>query len=59
MGTEENKTSDSKCSFRGCEEMMKMMGKCMEGKGHKVDFEKLCAKMPDCCKSMFKKGDQA
>jgi hypothetical protein len=59
MTTEENKNGETKkqeFSFKGCEEMMKMMSRCMEGKGEKIDFEQFCGKMSNFCKEMMKGG---
>ena len=59
MSTEESKTGETKkqeFSFKGCEEMMKMMSRCMGEKGEKVNFEQFCGKMSDFCREMMKKG---
>lgn len=42
-------------SFKGCEEMMKMMCSCLNGK-EKINFEQLRGKMADMCREMMKKG---
>ncbi len=57
MSTEESKGGEGKkeeFSFKGCEEMMKMMNQCMGGKGDKVNFEQFCGTMSDFCKKMMK-----
>ena len=61
MTTNEKRAQDPKnkdCSFKGCGEMMKMMSRCMEGKGEKIDFEKICGKMSNCCGEMMKKAQE-
>jgi hypothetical protein len=61
--TEQNSTTKDdkgdKFPFAGCEEMMKMMSRCMEGKGEKINFEQFCGKMSDFCREMMKKGTQS
>jgi hypothetical protein len=55
MTTDNNTAQESKnqeSCFKNCQEMMKMMGQCMKGKGEKIDFEQLCGKMSDFCKGM-------
>jgi hypothetical protein len=61
MTTNENtaqEPKDHECSFKGCQEMMKMMmSRCMEGKGEKKDFEQMCGNMSAMCREMMKKMD--
>ena len=61
MTTDQNTAQEPKsqdCSFKGCGEMMKMMSRCMEGKGGKIDFEKFCGNMSGCCGEMMKKMNE-
>jgi hypothetical protein len=62
MTTDQNTaqgTEGKEFSFKSCSGMMKMMmNRCMEGKGKKIDFEKLCGNMSNCCGEMMKKMDE-
>ena len=52
-------TQKEESSFKGCEEMMKMMCSCMSGKEEKINCEQLREKMGAICREMMKKGAQS
>jgi hypothetical protein len=56
MTTDEKTTQNggTRESSFNCGDMMKMMSRCMEGKGEKIDFEQFCGKMSDFCRDMMK-----